>query len=500
MIRKDFISNKMAILLGIVMPWLLVPITSFLSIDPPSAPIALFFLSVVAFFAIKFSLIASISSAISCFIIFAIFYTEPFDSLRIQEEEDVFTGITFLITAFFVGHLASRHNKYLQEIKLREKLSNIEIKLLDQLTQAIDQTKVLESLADALNQFSKDCQLVRITDLADIEQFLLNESTQHANNKNFSAEVLRRIVEWEEKKNIYILHDKKKVFAVLDMSSATISTITKDAFRLLMHQANIALERSRLIDDLAQEKIAKENELLRSALLSSISHDFRTPLTTMIGATSTVLEMGEKLGKSEVEELLTTVIAEAERLNRYTQNLLDMTRLGFGQLQLERNWISVEELVNVLNKRVKPLLQTIKLSVQIEPQLPLLNIHAALIEQALFNVVENAIKFSPPHSTIYLLGRMNKEGISILIADEGPGVPTEDRAKVFERFYTASRGDRRKSGSGLGLTICRGMINAHGGQVTIYNNAEKECQPLPNDLPPTGCCVKIDLPISTTVN
>lgn len=472
----------------------MVPVVSLIAFPLPSATIALFYLTLVVVFAIRFSLLTSIFTAISSFLAFAIFFADHYGSLKIRQEEDFLTAVFFLITAFVVGHLASRHNKNVQEIRLREKLSYIGTNLLEQLAQALNQEQVIKSLEMALADFSDDCQIIRLT--PDMQMVLPEHIKNIVADNNLRPETLEKFSSWEEQKNVYILHDKHRILAVLNMRSESVPHITKDAFRMLIHQANIALERSRLIADLEQEKIEKENELLRSALLSSISHDFRTPLTTMIGATSTVLEMGEQLAKSQVQELLETVIAEAERLNRYTQNLLDMTRLGLGQLRLERDWISMEEIVNTLNKRIKPLLETVKLDIRIDADLPLLDIHAALIEQALFNILDNAIKFAPVNSTILLMCRREQESIVTLIADEGPGVPESEREKVFERFYTAARGDRRKSGSGLGLTICRGMFNAHGGQVNIYSNDDPRCQPLPDFLPATGCCVRTELPIS----
>lgn len=294
----------------------------------------------------------------------------------------------------------------------------------------------------------------------------------------------------EKEHNVYLLHNSKQVIGLVKIAIEDTKHLPKDIFVLLLHQVNISLERTRLAAELEKEKIAKENELLRSALLSSVSHDFRTPLTSMIGATSTVLELGEQLSQPQVKELLTTVLDEAQRLNRYTQNLLDMTRLGFGQLRLELAWVSIEEIMSVAKKRLKPIISRHELVLDITPNLPLLYVHSALIEQAIFNVVDNAIKFSPPKAPVKINCYKAKHQIIIDICDQGPGVPEDERERVFERFHTAEKGDRRKSGSGLGLTICRGMITAHGGTVKIYDNPyleESSSQP--------GCCVRISLPL-----
>jgi two-component system sensor histidine kinase KdpD len=306
-----------------------------------------------------------------------------------------------------------------------------------------------------------------------------------------TPEVIAKIPQLEQEHDVYFLYSSKQVIGLLRIATANIQHLPKDIFLLLLHQVNISLERTRLAADLEKEKIAKENELLRSALLSSVSHDFRTPLTTMIGATSTVIEFGEHLDKQQTRELLNTVLEEAERLNRYTQNLLDMTRLGFGKLQLECNWVSVEEIMSVVKKRLRPLLIHNFLKEDINPNLPLLYVHAALLEQAIFNVIDNAIKFSPTNASIDIECTKEEDKIIIAICDQGTGIPEDEREKVFERFHTAEKGDRRRSGSGLGLTICQGMIMAHGGNVSIHANPRRIGD---KDYP--GCCVRIELPIN----
>lgn len=251
----------------------------------------------------------------------------------------------------------------------------------------------------------------------------------------------------------------------------------------------LAARRTRLLTDLAQERMEKERELLRSSLLSSVSHDFRTPLTAMIGATTTLMEMGDTLTKEQKRELLESVLSEAERLNNYTQNLLDMTRLGRGELRLERSWVSIEEIINVVLKRIRPLAESHRLEVNMAPSLPLLRVHPALIEQAIFNVLHNALKFSPPGTAVRLScresGTAAGRALVLEISDEGPGIEEAERENVFRMFHTAEKGDRRVAGSGLGLAICKGMIGAHGGSVEIADAGTGQ-----------GCLVRITIPVA----
>jgi two-component system sensor histidine kinase KdpD len=282
-----------------------------------------------------------------------------------------------------------------------------------------------------------------------------------------------------------VLGDNKEALAGLLVNNAPESTFA--SIRLLVKQCNLALARTRLVDDLETERIEKENELIRSSLLSSVSHDFRTPLTSMVGASSTLLELGDQLSKEQVKELLESILLEARRLNSYTQKLLDMTQLGRGELKLNRSTIAIDELLNVTLKRLKQQFPQHQISTRIEPGLPSLVVHAALIEHALYNVLENACKFSPPDRQILVSCRMEPDGLLLDVEDSGPGIPDEEKTKVFEMFHRADRGDRRVAGSGLGLAICKGMIGAHGGTVEIQDSKSLG-----------GCLVRIRLPLENT--
>ncbi|MGY4876287.1 ATP-binding protein [Vreelandella aquamarina] len=215
-------------------------------------------------------------------------------------------------------------------------------------------------------------------------------------------------------------------------------------------------------------RLAEEQERLRSALLASVSHDLRTPLASIIGAASSLRTLDAQLNQKDRFELLDGVLSESERLNRYIQNLLDMTRLGHGELALERDWIAFDDLVSSAIKRLANPLSHVTIKQQWETDtLPLLYVHPALIEQALVNVLENAARFSPPNGVIEIAASRSDDGHTLLfsVSDQGPGIPADLRKRVFDMFFTGSDGDRNRHGSGLGLAICRGMLGAHGGKV-----------------------------------
>lgn len=492
--------RRFAYPIGILFPWLLTPIAFLITDYSPKTNVPLLYIVMVVFIAINVTVELAIINALSSFFAFSFFFAEPYGSIMIHQDEDLLTILLFLLTSIIVGYMTTKHKQNVQKIRVREFMTDIELELLEKLPKALNTDEVIAAMRDALEPWKENCVLITrdsnwathpmIRRMTHLRKTYLEELLE----LRLTPEVIDTIPELEKEHDVYFLHNSRQVIGLLKISIENIQYLPKDIFLLLLHQVNISLERTRLSADLEKEKIAKENELLRSSLLSSVSHDFRTPLTTMIGATSTVIELGEHLDKQQTRELLDTVLEEAQRLNRYTQNLLDMTRLGFGQLRLERDWVGVEEIISVVKKRLKPLLTHNDVRAQIDANLPSLFVQAALIEQALFNVIDNAIKFSPSGAPIEVACFKEDETLVINVYDQGPGVPEEEREKVFERFHTAEKGDRRRSGSGLGLTICRGMIMAHGGNVRILPNPKRTA-----DRINPGCCVRIEIPIEANL-
>ena len=275
--------------------------------------------------------------------------------------------------------------------------------------------------------------------------------------------------------------------ALLGVRSRASQPLSGQRRRLLMALSQPlaqALARARLAHDLEAARLHGETEQLRSALLASVSHDLRTPLTTMRGSIDTLLALGEAIPLQDRRELLEGTRDEAERLDRYIQNLLDMTRLGHGALKLARDWVAPADIVASALNRLRAVLAPLQVQVDVPGQLPLLHIHAALIEQALINVLENAARFSPPQGRLALQAGADERELWFAVSDQGPGIPEAERAQIFDMFYTAARGDRGGQGTGLGLAICQGMVGAHGGRITVAEGIDG-----------MGTCISLFLPL-----
>jgi two-component system sensor histidine kinase KdpD len=214
-----------------------------------------------------------------------------------------------------------------------------------------------------------------------------------------------------------------------------------------------------------------ETERLRNSLLSSVSHDLRTPLAAITGAASTLLDDETTLEPAVRRDLTQTVFEEAERLHRLLTNLLHMTRLESGPVQIRKEWQPLEEVIGAALTRLEPRLRDRNVATHLPESLTSAPFDCVLIEQVLINLIENAIRYTPPESPIEVSARADDAAVTIEVADRGPGVSEGEEERIFDKFYRSNR-SLRDGGVGLGLTICRAIVRAHGGQIWVERRAE----------------------------
>ena len=231
------------------------------------------------------------------------------------------------------------------------------------------------------------------------------------------------------------------------------------------HQLALALEVDRLQDDAKQAQLDAEKERLRSSLLSSVSHDLRTPLAAIIGSASSLLQSGS-LASAKERELLENIQEEGERLSRLVGNLIETTRLSSGAVQLRKEQYSIEELAGSSLERVEKLLIGREVTADIPEDLPLVPLDSVLLEQVFVNLLENAARHTPAGTPIELSARLEKNALLVAVADRGPGLAAGELEQVFEKFYHAKS---PSAGAGLGLAICRAVVGAHGGRIWAEN-------------------------------
>jgi two-component system, OmpR family, sensor histidine kinase KdpD len=252
--------------------------------------------------------------------------------------------------------------------------------------------------------------------------------------------------------------------------------LTPDQRRLLdalMDQGALAIERVYLVQDVDRVQRTIEAERLRSALLTSISHDLKTPLAAVLGAASTLRDLGSNLSDPEKLDLLSTIVDESERLNRFIANLLDMTKLESGAIIPNVALHDLGEIVGTALRRAARILANREIEVDIAADLPMLQLDAVLFEQVLFNVLDNAAKYSPAGSTVRLQSWREQRSVYLRILDQGEGIPPAELEHIFDKFYRVQKQDQVRAGTGLGLAISRGFVEAMHGTITATNRTDR---------------------------
>jgi two-component system sensor histidine kinase KdpD len=235
-------------------------------------------------------------------------------------------------------------------------------------------------------------------------------------------------------------------------------------------QAAMAMERIHFSRQAEQAQILQARETLERALLNSISHDLRTPLVTVTGVLSSLKEEGTHLSDRVRKELLETAFSEAERLNRFVGNLLDMTRIEAGAVRLNVEPCDVQDLVGCALAVMESRSDTRKVSFKMLPVMPLVPMDLVLMTQVLVNLLENSLKYSPPGSPIEIVATTEASWLVLEVDDRGPGVPEQDLKRVFDKFYRIPVPEGA-GGTGLGLSICKGIVEAHGGRINAENRS-----------------------------
>lgn len=272
-------------------------------------------------------------------------------------------------------------------------------------------------------------------------------------------------------------------FVVMGLVGIVISTLTSRLVDQLSVARKIALDEAIAREEADRALRRAEEEGMRSALLSSVSHDLRTPLTGIVGAASSLVDGADKLSLDVRRELAQGIVEEANRMGRLVTNLLNATRLESGSVQLACSWFPLEEAIGPALTRLLPELAHHPVSIELPPDLPLAHADPILVEQVFANLFENAAKYSPANTPVLVRAWPEAGRLWVEVSDRGPGLPPGEEERVFEKFrrYPARSGS---AGAGLGLAIARGVVQAHGGAMSAYN------------LPEGGAAFRFSLPLA----
>jgi two-component system sensor histidine kinase KdpD len=444
--------------------------------------LSLIFLVAVMLVASRTRMLSAVITAALCFAAYDFFFIEPRLTFFISAPRGVTTVVLFLAAALIAGRLASQLRRQVVALRAANAHATAMQNLGRQLAKAADLGQVIASGSAVLQSTLHAQAWIRIYDesgpaaaadhLTGKDLMAADWTQQHGQASGRYTDTLTQSAWWF----VPVRSDQETLGVVGLRFPSGMGRLSFEQRRLaesMMEDIGQVAQRTRLVSELEEARVTGETERLRSALLSSVSHDLRSPLSSMIGAADSLARYGKDIGPEDQQSLLETIHVEGARLDRYIQNLLDMTRLGQQGLTLTRDWIGIDELVGSASRRLQRYVPDARIEHEIPPDLPPIHVHPALIEQALFNVMENAAKFSPPGEPVRVrVRRTGDDQLQIDISDRGPGIPEEERRRIFDMFYSVERGDRGKQGTGLGLTIVQGIVGAHMGSVEALPGPE----------------------------
>ncbi|QEL25252.1 sensor histidine kinase KdpD [Bosea sp. F3-2] len=450
--------------------------------------IALVFLMAVLASAVTAGLWPALFTSVIGALAFNFFFLPPLYTLVIGDPESVLAFFFFLLVALIASNLTARVQR--QAAAARQRARTTEDLYL--FSRKLAGTGTLDDVLWASAYQIAAMLRVRVVILLPEEGSIAVRAGYPPDDTLDDADIAAAHWAWEHDRpagrGADTLPGAKRLYLPLRTGRGAIGVIGLDSdrpgalltpeqqrlFDALADQAAIAIERVQLAADVDKAKLAAEADRLRSALLTSISHDLKTPLAGIMGAAGTLRDYGKAIPEADRSELLGTVVEESERLNRFIANLLDMTRIEAGAMEPNYALLDVGDVVGAALRRAQGITRGHMIDLSLAPNLPMLRLDPVLFDQVLFNLVDNAAKYAPAGTTIGVHARAVGDAVVLDILDEGPGLPPADLERIFDSFYRVGKGDQIRAGTGLGLAICRGFVEAMGGTITAANRSDRQ--------------------------
>ncbi len=420
----------------------------------PVSAVSLYMLGVVAAAAIG-GLWSGLGAAALSFLGLNFFFTPPRHTLRVNKWEDGVALVVFLVVATIVGSLLARALDERSRAARREQETRLLNYLSSRLLSGDPLERVLGDFSTALlDPFGlARCEIRAQAGAEDLEI----QATRPRGSADGPAKIVPIVV------------GKVPFGTITAVRPSGARPIAGSDLRLLeacAKQVAVALERARLDAQVRDARFESETSRMQAALFSSVTHDLRTPLASIKAGVTSLLDEGVTHDTEQQRELLRTVLEETDRLNRLLGNILDLAKVRAGALAPAKELTAIDEVIEAVLARMRPTLTGFKVRTILRPDLPEVAVDPVQIDQVLTNLLENAASFSPPGGEILVSASPWQRAVQVRVADQGPGIPAEDRERVFEAFYRRDAGDGR-GGSGLGLAIARAVVVAHGGRIWI---------------------------------
>jgi two-component system sensor histidine kinase KdpD len=451
-------------LAAVILPPAVVTLLAMLRDHPPTAVVAILYVLAVVLAARLGGAVAGIGASILSFLSLNFFFTSPLHNFAVGAAEDLVALFVFLVVAVVVGLLLSSAVEARSQAERRELEARLVNRLATQLLSGDSTEKVLRGLAGGIRD-------VFGFDRCEILTSFTSDALVAGNAQVDPPFVVHAQAHGEQIGEIRVWSEGRRG---LDQDEQAI-------IESLAAQLALALEGMRLSGEVRRAELEAQASQLKAALFSGVTHDVKTPLAAIMASVTSLID-GRGFSENERREHLETIKQEAERLHRVVNNLLDVARLRAGALVPARLPSPIDELMESVINRLRPLLDGRPIDLRIDEDVPEVPMDVVQMDQVLTNLLENAIKFTPRGSAISLTAVGSNEVVRVTVADRGPGIPKEDRVRIFEPF---ERAEPAGSGSGLGLAISNAIIVAHGGRMWV------------SDSPAGGAAFTFELPCTS---
>jgi two-component system sensor histidine kinase KdpD len=463
----------------------------------------LVFLSAIVGVAVRFGLWPSLFASVLSALCYNFFFLPPIYTFTIADPHNIAAFALFTLVAVVVSHTAARAR--VQAITAQTRVRAVES--LYSFSRKLAGTGTLDDVLWATAYQTALMLKVRVVVLLPSNGSITVRTGYPPEDTLDDADLAAAIWSWQHDRPagrgsdtlpgaswLFLpMHTGRGPVGIVGINSdAPGPMLTPDRRRLLdalMDQGALAIERVRLVEEMDRVERDAETERLRTALLTSISHDLKTPLASVLGSAGALRDLNDKLSESEKVELLATVIDEAERLNRFIANLLDMTKLESGAVTPKIAPHDVSEIVGATLQRAAKILRQHSVQLDLAIDLPMVSLDAVLFEQVLFNLLDNAAKYAAPGTAIVVRTRRDGDMVMLEILDEGEGIPPNDLEHIFDKFYRVQKTDQVRPGTGLGLAISRGFVEAMHGSIVASNRTDRR-----------GAVFTVRLPAAPTPN
>lgn len=454
--------------------------------------IALLYLLPILFSAIRWGRWPSYITALASVLAFDFLFTPPLRTFSVSDLHYLWSFIIFLVISFVIGGRTEMLKKEVQLTRQRETSVRTLYDFSRQIAAIIDVTQIAWTFVRHTGvAIGRNTVLL----LPDIQGNLRVEARYNAGKSDGTGDHRSELPAAEHAvanwvwansqvagRSTETLPGADFLFVPLTVDRRTVGVfgielkqrkMTQEERQLIYAWAGlaaVAVERGNLTEAARQAALLKESDQLRTALFNSVSHELRTPLAAISAAVATLLDMGAQYSAEIRRELLETVKDSADRMERVVANLLDTARIESGMLQLKIDWCDVEDIVGTAIRRMRETTKKHVLRTRVVRELPLLRADCVLLEHVLVNLLDNAIKYSPPGTEITIAAKQNGAEIIVSVADSGCGIPLQDLTKIFEKFYRTPQQAVQAAGTGLGLSICKSIVEAHQGRIWAKNN------------------------------